>query len=244
MNPLLKVEHLTKEFSGITAVKDVSFHVNTNEILGVIGPNGAGKTTLFNLITRTLPPTNGTVAFKGEDISTLKKPYQICKKGIVRTFQVVKPFMQISVLENVMIGGFLHHKKRTQAEEQAKFILNMVGLDHKSYSLASHLTLAEKKRLELARALSTKPSLLLLDEVLAGLNPTEIKESIPLIRNIRDSGVTIIMIEHIMSAMMNLADRLIVLHHGELISEGDPLKVTSDPLVMEAYFGGEVHVGS
>lgn len=244
MEHLLKVKHLTKEFRGLIAVNDVTFNVNENEILGVIGPNGAGKTTLFNLITRNLLPTKGSIVFKGEDISHIKKPNEICNKGIARTFQVVKPFAQISVLENVMIGGFLHYRKKEEVEDQANEILTRVGLEHKVNTLASHLTLAEKKRLELARALSTKPSLLLLDEVLAGLNPTEIQESLPIIHKIKDSGVTIIMIEHVMSAMMNLADRLIVLHHGELIAEGTPEKVTNDPFVIKAYFGGDANVAN
>lgn len=237
---IIQVKEVVKQFGGLRAVNNVSFDVNQNEILGIIGPNGAGKTTLFNLISGSLPVTSGKVWFNEEEI-TNKKPYVICKKGIGRTYQVVKPFAGITVLENVMVGAFNHTTNPKEAKEQALEILKKVGLDHKKDQVGKSLTIADKKRLEVAKALATKPKLLLLDEVMAGLNPTEVREMLPVISSIRDSGVTIIVIEHIMEVIMTLSDRIIVIHHGEKIAEGTPKEIANNEEVIKAYFGEAVN---
>jgi branched-chain amino acid transport system ATP-binding protein len=236
---IIRVNEVVKQFGGLRAVNSVSFDVKQNEILGIIGPNGAGKTTLFNLISGSLPVTSGTVEFNGEDI-TSKKPYVICKKGIGRTYQVVKPFGGISVLENVMVGAFNNTTSAKEAREFAMEILKKVGLDKKKDQIGKSLTIADKKRLEVAKALATRPKLLLLDEVMAGLNPTEVQEIIPVISSIRDSGVTIIIIEHIMEVIMTLSDRIVVIHHGEKIAEGTPNEIANNEEVIKAYFGEAV----
>lgn len=236
---ILQVNEVIKQFGGLKAVNNVSFDVKEKEILGIIGPNGAGKTTLFNLISGSFPVTSGTVQFNGEDI-TNKKSYTICKKGIGRTYQVVKPFGGITVLENVMVGAFNQKATAKEAKEYALQILEMVGLDKKKNQIGKSLTIADKKRLEVAKALATQPTLLLLDEVMAGLNPTEVQEMLPVIRSIRDSGITIVIIEHIMEVIMAVCDRIVVIHHGEKIAEGTPNEIANNDEVIKAYFGEEV----
>ncbi|MFP6869362.1 MAG: ABC transporter ATP-binding protein [Nitrospinota bacterium] len=237
---VLEGRGITKRFGGLTAVSAVDFTLRKGEILGLIGPNGAGKTTLLNCITGFDSPDEGEVLLQGERIETLK-PHAITRKGIARTFQIVQPFPSLTVLDNVTMGAlFGAHKKGQEvarAREAAKDKLEMVGLIEKADHLASELTLAERKRLELAKSLATEPEILLLDEVNAGLNPAEIQVAISLIQKIREGGVTILVIEHLMKVIMGLSDRVIVLHHGEKIAEGPPREVTSDERVIKAYLG-------
>ncbi|RUQ28694.1 ABC transporter ATP-binding protein [Peribacillus cavernae] len=236
---IIQVKEVSKHFGGLKAVNGVSFDVNENEIVGIIGPNGAGKTTLFNLISGSLPVTSGQVVFNNEDI-TSQKPYVICKKGIGRTYQIVKPFGNISVLENAMVGAFNKASSTKEAREYSLEILKKVGLDKKKDQIGKSLTIADKKRLEVAKALATQPTLLLLDEVMAGLNPSEVKEILPMIKGLRESGITIILIEHIMEVVMNVCDRIVVVHHGEKIAEGTPKEITNNPEVIKAYLGEEL----
>lgn len=238
-SPLFEAESLNKHFGGLAAVKDVSFRIEKGEILGLIGPNGAGKTTIFNLITGFLSPDSGKVEFKGERITGLKPPHKVCLRHIGRTFQLVKPFKGMSVLENVMVGAFSRIKKAKEAREEAIKILDFIGLSGHRDSLASSLTVADRKRLELGRALATRPELLLLDEVVAGLNPRETEEIIRIIRAISNRGITLFVIEHVMKAIMTLSHRIIVLHHGEKIAEGTPAEISKDKRVIDAYLGGE-----
>lgn len=238
-SPLFEAESLNKHFGGLAAVKDVSFRIEKGEILGLIGPNGAGKTTIFNLITGFLSPNSGKVEFKGERITGLKPPHKVCLKHIGRTFQLVKPFKGMTVLENVMVGAFSRIKKAKEAREEAIKILDFIGLSGHRDSLASSLTVADRKRLELGRALATRPELLLLDEVVAGLNPRETEEIIRIIRAISNRGITLFVIEHVMKAIMTLSHRIIVLHHGEKIAEGTPAEISKDKRVIDAYLGGE-----
>jgi len=235
--PILNVNHLTKRFKGLVAVHDVSLEVNEGEVLGLIGPNGAGKTTLFHSICGFHLPEDGSIQFKGEEIKGMK-PEQICKKGIARTFQIVQPFGNLTILENVMVGAFNHTNQANQAKEHAIKQLELVGLADKLQVNMADLTFAEQKKVELARALATQPQLLFLDEVMSGLNPTEVSEMIELIKQIRDTGVSIVFIEHLMFAVMTLSDRVIVMHHGEKIADGKPDEVTKDETVIEAYLGG------
>lgn len=238
---ILQVNGARKDFGGVTAVNNVSFDVKRQEIVGIIGPNGAGKTTLFNLISGTLPLSAGKIIFKGEDI-TKQKPDIICKKGIGRTFQEVKPFGNISVLENVQTGAYNRLSRRKEAKEFAEHILEKVRLIHRKDITARSLTIADKKRLEVARALATKPELLLLDEVMAGLNLSEIQEIIPLIRSLAEEGITLIVIEHIMEVIIQLSHRVIVIQYGEKIAEGTPKQVINDKRVIEAYLGEEITI--
>lgn len=235
---ILSVKGLSKNFGGLAAVKDVEFSIPRGEILGLIGPNGAGKTTLFNLITGFLIPDRGEILFKGTNVTGLRPPHQLCIRGICRTFQLVKPFLNITVLENVMVGSYCHVSSSSLALDKAQEIIHFVGLSRYRDYLSANLTLANRKRLELARALATEPELFLLDEVMAGLNPKEIEEMIELLRKISKQGITLIVIEHVMKAIMSLSDRVIVLHHGEKISEGSPLGVSRDEKVIRAYLGG------
>ena len=236
---ILEGEGVTKNFGGLTAISNVDFHVEQGEIVGLIGPNGAGKTTLFNLISAALVPKPGVIRFKGEKISGLK-PHQICRAGVARTFQSVKVFGNIPVLGNVLLGSLFGRSARmssVDAAREAMESLEFVGLSAVRAIPAKDITLANQKRLEVARALATKPELLLLDELIAGLNPTETTEAMELVTKIRDKGITIFMIEHVMKAIMGICDRLIVLHHGEKIAEGTPQQITNNQTVIEVYLG-------
>ena len=240
MAPLLEVHNLTKAFGGLYAVRGVSFSVNRGEVLSIIGPNGAGKTTVFNLISGFYSPTEGEIRFKGEVINRLK-PHQRALRGLGRTFQIVKPFPGLSILENVMVGAFARTNSVDEARKEAMRILEFVGLEGRAHLLASTLTLAGRKRLEVARALATKPDLILLDEVSAGLNPTEVEEMIRLLRQLADMGIgSVAGVEHVMQVVMTISDRVVVLNHGELIAAGTPHEVVNNPAVIEAYLGGEV----
>ena len=236
---LFTVQSLNKRFGGLAAVRDVSFQIKKGEILGLIGPNGAGKTTIFNLISGFLPPDSGRVEFKGEEVTGLRPPHKVCVKHIGRTFQLVKPFSNMTVLENVMVGAFSRVKSAKGAKEEAVKVLDFIGLMAHRDSLASGLTIADRKRLELGKALATRPELLLLDEVVAGLNPKETEEIIEIIRAISHQGITLFIIEHVMKAIMTLSDRIIVLHHGEKIAEGTPAEISRDRRVIDAYLGEE-----
>ena len=236
MTSLLEVRDLAVRFGGVAAVDGVSLDVRRGELAALIGPNGAGKTTLFALMSGFLRPDAGRVGFNGVDVTGVA-PHAICRRGMTRTFQIVQPFTAQTVRENVAVGAHLHHRSRSAALEAASQIAVRVGLAAMLDMRASELTLAARKRLELARALATRPTLLLLDEVLAGLNPQEIAEVVPVIASIRDDGVTVLMIEHVMQAVMRLADRVHVLANGRLIATGTPAEVTENPGVIEAYLG-------
>lgn len=236
---ILEGAGIRKNFGGLAAIAEVSFHINQGEILGLIGPNGAGKTTLFNLISGSLVPTSGTIKFKGENITGMK-PNQICKKGIARTFQLVKLFGNMTVLQNTLLGslfGTLTGIRQSNAMKESSKLLEFVGLSDVDGVLAKDLTIVNQKRLEVARALATKPELLLLDEFMAGLTPTEVSLAIELIKKIRDSGITVFMIEHVMKAIMSVSDRIMVLHYGEKIAEGIPEEIAKNPKVIEIYLG-------
>jgi branched-chain amino acid transport system ATP-binding protein len=236
---LLEGEKVTKQFGGLTAVSAVDFYVDEGEIVGLIGPNGAGKTTLFNLISAALEPNPGVIRFKGKKISGLS-PYKICRMGIARTFQTVKIFGNMLVIDNVRIGSLFGPQKRLSESEATKVAveaLEFVGLSEAAYTPARDLTLASQKRLEVARALATKPSLILLDEIMAGLNQTELNEAMELVKKIQEKGITIVMIEHVMKAIMNICSRIIVLHHGQKIAEGTPQEVANSKRVIEVYLG-------
>lgn len=235
---ILELKNLTIKFGGLTAVNDLNMHIEQGEALGLIGPNGAGKTTAFNLIVGAYQPTSGKVEFKGQDITGLR-PHQVCRKGIGRTFQVVKPFGNMTVEQNIMVGAFVRTSSPKEASQTAQNIMEKVGLEAKKNILAHNLTIPERKRLEMAKALATKPDLLLLDEVLAGLNPTEIEEAVKLIRSINKDGITIMMIEHVLQATMAICSRIVVLDYGKKIAEGNPQEVTSNPEVIKAYLGDE-----
>ena len=235
---ILEVREVTKRFGGLQALSDVTFDLGAGEILGLIGPNGAGKTTLFNVINGVFPPEQGKVIFRDEDITGLP-PYEVARRGLARAYQVVRPLNDLTVRENVMVGACYGREQSSLAgaAQIADEVLAQVGLTDKAGLLAGNLNVAEKKRLELARALGSQPYLLLLDEVLAGLNPAEITLMMETIRQIRDSGITILMIEHVMQAMMNISDRILVLDYGELIAQGLPQEVVNNPQVIEAYLG-------
>lgn len=235
-NTILNVEHLTKKFGGLVAVNDVSMHVDEGEIVGLIGANGAGKTTLFNMIAGAFAPTSGTITFQGTPIQG-KPSYKICELGIGRTYQVVKPFRNLTVLENATVGALLKDSNVKRATEKAREVCEMLGLGKRIDVVGGSLGLPELKRMEIARALCTDPKLLLLDEVMAGLNPSESEQAIELVRKIGNSGVTIIVIEHIMKAIMTLSDRIYVLNQGNLIAHGTPVEVSNDPEVIKSYLG-------
>jgi branched-chain amino acid transport system ATP-binding protein len=238
MKNLLQVTGLSKRFGGLQAVQDVSFTVGDGEIVGLIGPNGAGKSTVFNLINGVSEPDLGQVVFDGKDI-TGEPPYRVARAGLARTHQIVQPLLGLSVLDNCVVGACFGREnlRLAQARQVAREVANGVGLGDRLEAPASALTTAGKKRLELARALSARPRLLLLDEALAGLNPTETEEMIETVRRIRAGGVTILIIEHIMRAVMSLSDRIIVLNLGVKLSEGSPQQVANDPAVITAYLG-------
>jgi len=242
---ILEGSGVTKYFGGLAAVSDVDFHVEQGEVVGLIGPNGAGKTTLFNLISAALSPKSGTIRFKGIDITGFK-PYKICRMGVARTFQTVKVFPNMPVLQNVILGIYFGRSPRVSSSEASKSaleILEFVGLSRMKDAAARDLTLANQKRLEVARALAAHPELLLLDEIMAGLNPTEVAEAMELIIRIRKKGMTIIMIEHVMKAIMKLCDRIMVLHHGRKIAEGTPQEIVNSEKVIKVYLGERSHAG-
>jgi len=233
---LLEIRDVSKRFGGLVALTDVSYSVNKGEILGLIGPNGAGKTTLFNAVNGFYPPTKGQVLFKGEKISHLK-PHQICKLGIGRTFQVVRPLRRMTVLDNVIASAFLRAKNKKEAEEMALDALRFTGLYEDRNQISKGLPLGKRKKLEITRALATKPEMLLLDESFAGLNPSEQNELIDIIRKIKTKGITIMIIEHHMKVIMALSDKIVVLNYGQKIAEGTPKEISGNPLVIEAYLG-------
>jgi branched-chain amino acid transport system ATP-binding protein len=235
---ILEINNLVKDFGGLRAVDTLSLSIEEGEILGMIGPNGAGKSTAFNCIAGVYAPTKGDVYFAGKKINGVK-PWNLCKNGLARTFQIVKPFRSKSVLYNVMVGSFVTTDKTTVAEEKALNVLKILSFENKKDERAGNLTIAELKRLEIARALATEPKLLLFDEVMAGLRPAEVDEMVQIIKKLRDQGITIFVIEHIMRAIMALSDRIVVIHFGKKIAEGPPQEVASDENVIKAYLGEE-----
>ena len=235
---LLEIQGVSKRFGGLLAVHGVELAMRPGDIVGLIGPNGAGKTTLFHLISGFYAPTAGDIRLRGDSVVGLK-PHAICRRGIARTFQIVQPFASLSALDNVMVGAFNRTDDLEAAQARAREALEFVGLGPKRDLPARSLTLADRKRLEMARGLATEPELLLLDEVMAGLNPTETEGIIGLIRSIHARGITLLIIEHVMRAIMALSHRIVVLHHGEVIAEGRPEEVARDRRVIEAYLGEE-----
>jgi branched-chain amino acid transport system ATP-binding protein len=236
---LLEVEGIAKNFGGLAAVSHVDLRVDEGEVVGLIGPNGAGKTTLFNLLSGALKPSSGAIRFRGENITGLK-PHQICHKGLARTFQSVKVFGGMTASQNVLAGAIFGDGGRVspkQADEDVARLLEFVGLSAVAAVPARDLTLANQKRLEVARALATKPNLLLIDELMAGLNPTEVAQAMDLVAAIRKQGTTVLIIEHVMKAIMSICDRILVLHHGEKIAEGTPQEIATSRTVVEVYLG-------
>jgi len=238
---ILEVQNLSKAFGGLMAIKQVDFTVDEGQIAGLIGPNGAGKTTLFNLIIGLLKPDTGKITFDGKDITGLA-PHRICQSGIARTFQLTRSFMHMTALQNVMVGwvyGGGEASSMKQARVESERILEFTGLGGKYLSAAAMLGLVDRKRLEVARALATKPKLLLLDEMMAGLNPTEMEDAMQLVKRVNESGVTVIVVEHVMKAVLGLSKRVIVISTGEKIAEGTPQEVVRNKQVIEAYLGEE-----
>jgi branched-chain amino acid transport system ATP-binding protein len=235
---ILEINNLVKDFGGLRAIDALSLSIKEGEILGMIGPNGAGKSTAFNCIAGVYAPTKGDIFFTGKKINGVK-PWNLCKNGLARTFQIVKPFRSKSVLYNVMVGSFANTDKAAAAEEKALNVLKILSFENKKDERAGNLTIAELKRLEIARALATEPKLLLFDEVMAGLRPAEVDEMVQIIKNLRAQGITIFVIEHIMRAIMALSDRIVVIHFGKKIAEGSPQEVASNENVIKAYLGDE-----
>ena len=239
MSALLSVERISKRFRGLLAVADASFEVGARDIFAIIGPNGAGKTTLFNVISGALRPDGGSIAFAGERIDGLS-PDVVCRRGIGRTFQIVRPFPALSVLDNVTVGALLRHREVDDATRRAEEVARRLDLYAQRHQRADSLTLPDRKRLEVARALATDPKLLLLDEVMAGLRPTEVDRMVAILTELnRASGLTILLIEHVMRAVMALATRVLVLHHGAAIAQGTPAEIAHDPDVIKSYLGAE-----
>jgi branched-chain amino acid transport system ATP-binding protein len=239
MTALLSVANVSKRFRGLAAISGVSFDVQPGEIFAVIGPNGAGKTTLFNMIAGATAPNEGAIAFAGERIDGLRAD-EIAQRGIGRTFQVVRPFSALSVEDNIIVGALLHASTLSDARRIAHRIMSQLDLINKRAQIASSLTLPDRKRLEVARALATRPKLLLLDEVMAGLRPTETDQIVAIFRELNRAGLTILLIEHVMRAVTALASKILVLHHGAAIAEGTPEHVLRDPTVIESYLGAEL----
>jgi branched-chain amino acid transport system ATP-binding protein len=240
---MLEMESLSKSFGGLIAINRLDLDVYAGEILGLIGPNGSGKTTLFNLISGLFKPDSGKIKLNGIDITHLSS-HKICRMGIARTFQLTKPFAQMTTLENVMVGkafGCAPTWSMREAKEEAEKILKFIGLGEKSMWRASSLGVVERKRLEIARALATKPKLLLLDEMMAGLTPTEVEEAMMLVKKIRDSGITLVVVEHVMEAILGISDRVVAINAGEKIAEGAPQNVVCEKKVIEAYLGEEAY---
>jgi branched-chain amino acid transport system ATP-binding protein len=238
MSNILEITNLSKHFGGLTAVGSLDLTIAEGEILALIGPNGAGKSTVFNLVAGVYQPSEGEIRFRGGVIHK-EKPWDRCRMGLARTFQIVKPFASKTVLDNVMVGTYLHTRSTRKARERAEEVLDTLALDHLRDRLAGSLTIADRKRLEIARALATSPKLLLLDEVMAGLRPTEVDDMIAIIKGLRQGGITVFVIEHIMRAVMALSDRVVVIHFGQKIAEGTPDEVTKDENVIKAYLGGD-----
>jgi branched-chain amino acid transport system ATP-binding protein len=236
MSDFLVVNNVTKRFGGLTANHDISFTVGKGQIIGLIGPNGAGKSTLFNCISCYYNANAGSILYKGQDI-TRKSPESVCRMGVGRTFQIVRVFKEMTVLENIMIGSFLKHTATKAAEAKAREVAELFGFSEKLGIVSSSLTIAEQKRLEVARAYATEPDLLLLDEAMAGLNIQEVRESIGLVLKLRESGLTLILVEHVMEGIMPIADKIVVLDYGEKIAEGLPNEVINNERVIQAYFG-------
>jgi branched-chain amino acid transport system ATP-binding protein len=233
---ILRLEDVSKAFGGLRAVDRLSFEVSAGEIVGLIGPNGAGKTTVFNLISGYDPPTEGSITFEGRRING-RKPYELAAIGIGRTFQIVKPFAGLSVLDNVTVAAFLRYPTQREARRKAREVLEFIGMADRAERPAAGLTLAGRKRLEIGKALALEPKLILLDEVVAGLNPTEADQTVKLILSIRESGVTTLIVEHIMRVIMGISHRVVVLNYGSLIAQGAPEAVARDPQVIKAYLG-------
>ncbi|HEX8664274.1 MAG TPA: ABC transporter ATP-binding protein, partial [Beijerinckiaceae bacterium] len=234
--PLLEVDKVSRRFGGLVANSDVSIKVEPGEIVGLIGPNGAGKSTLFNLIAGAIPPSSGRILLEGEDVTGLKAP-QLCRRGVARTFQVVRSFDSMSVIDNVVVGALVRRPGTAAARRKAAEVLEFTGLAGRAGAPAGDLTPPEKRRLEVARALATEPKLLLLDEVMTGLTPAEAQRGVELVRRVRETGVTILMVEHVMEIVMPLVDRAVVLDLGRVLAEGKPAEVAADPKVIAAYLG-------